>query len=406
MITGFFIGASHFMQNFMRKDLVNRIRIDPHFLFFRSALTSSRTSPTLEKPTTEVSMQSTLSLLQQLTGASGISGHEKPVREILIREISAFADPVTDRMGSVSFTAGTSRPKLLFLAHMDEIGFIVSDICDNGTLKLQKVGGWDPSTLQSSPVEITNTHGEKLFGVIGSTPVHYQKDGGGKLDVEDLFVDIGSGSKTETMEHFAVRLGSPITPISHFIHSEKNNRVFAKAFDDRIGCCVIAELGRTIDPKTLSNTVVLTGGVQEELGLRGASVLANYTDADLAIILEGPPADDLIKPRPQCACGKGVHIRVFDPTMMTPPALLDFVTNLAVKNNIPYQLTVRSSGGTDAGRIHLAGKGVPSIVLGVPVRYAHSHIGCISMDDYQAMLQLCQAIIAALDETALKGILA
>jgi endoglucanase len=344
-------------------------------------------------------MQATLSLLQRLTGASGISGHEQPVRRIITDELSEVADPVVDGIGSVCFEIpGTAKsPNLLFVAHMDEIGFIVSDILDNGTLKMQTIGGWDPNSLQSSPVEITNTRGEKLFGVIGSTPVHYQKDAPAKMDIDSLFIDIGATSKEDVIKNFAIRLGSPITPVSHFHYVESNRRVFAKALDDRIGCCALVELGQKLNGHTLPGTIVLAGAVQEEVGTRGAAVLANYSRPDAAIILEGPPADDLIKPRPQGACGKGVQIRVYDPTMVTSPALLDFVISIAEKHEIKYQLTVRASGGTDAGRLHLAYKGVPAIVLGVPVRYAHSHNGCCDFADYEAMLKLCHELSFAFD---------
>lgn len=351
-------------------------------------------------------MQATVSLLQRLTTTAGISGHEKSVRRILTEELSEIADPATDLLGSVCFELPGAElgPSILFVAHMDEIGFIVADINKNGTLKLQKVGGWDPATLQSSPVEITNTRGESVFGVIGSTPVHYQTVGSQKLEIEDMFVDIGAASDEEVRTTFAIRLGSPVTPLSRFHYSETNRRVFAKALDDRIGCLAIAELGQQLHTQSLPNRVILSGSVQEEVGIRGATVLSNYAMPDLVVVLEGPPADDMIKASPQCAVGKGVHIRVFDPTVIVPPALLDFVTELAVKHNIPHQLTVRSSGGTDAARLHMAHRGVPSIVLGVPVRYAHSHHGCISLDDYQAMLDLCRELALAFDEAALQRI--
>lgn len=352
-------------------------------------------------------MQSSLALLQKFTGAPGTSGHEQPVRKLLTEELASVASPHVDRIGCCSFELkGTAEtPRVMFVAHMDEVGFVVAGITKKGTLKVQKVGGWDTATLQSSPVEIINSRGEKVFGMFGSVPVHFQKDPAGKLEIEDLSVDIGASSEDDVRDHFGIRLGNAVVPSSPTYYEEHNRRLFAKALDDRVGVCALAEMGQQLKESEHPNRVLLTGSVQEEVGLRGATVLANYAEADAAIILEGPPSDDLIRNELwQCKFGAGVNIRVFDPTLITSTALVDFVADMAEQNHILYHLAVRSSGGTDAARLHMAHQGIPSIVLGVPVRYAHSHLGCISMEDYEAMLQLALAIARNFDNKVLQRV--
>jgi len=149
------------------------------------------------------------------------------------------------------------------------------------------------------------------------------------------------------------------------------------------------------------------GSVQEEVGCRGAISIANRTDADLCFVLEGAPADDIpgIPYSSQTALGKGAHIRLFDPTMIVKRKLKDFVIEIAEKNKIKYQLAVRKGGGTDGKQLHLANRGIPTIVLGVPVRYAHSHNCSISMDDFDELVKLINAIVKNLDNTTLEKIL-
>jgi len=180
---------------------------------------------------------------------------------------------------------------------------------------------------------------------------------------------------------------------------EKNNLIFSKAFDNRVGIAVAIETGKFLSGKDHPNTVYCCGSVQEEVGIRGAQTLTNLIKPDLAIVVEGVPADDFPgnESKSQNALGKGVHLRLFDPTVIIKPALYKFVIELAKKEDIPIQKSVRTSGGTDAKVIHLAENGIPTLVVGVPVRYAHSHNGIISLDDYKNCLKLVQAIVMKID---------
>jgi len=290
---------------------------------------------------------------------------------------------------------------------MDEIGFIVADILDSGFIKMQPIGGWNPNTLLSSPVEIVTSNGSRHAGIIGSIPVHFKKGSDSDLDINSMFVDIGAVSQKDAEENFGIALGDQIVPKTNCTFIGQNRRLFSKAFDDRAGIAAVIELGRFLADNEHPNTVYCVGSVQEEVGCRGAISIAYRTDADICFVLEGAPADDIpgIPYSSQTALGKGVHVRLFDPTMIVKKKLKDFVTEVAEKNKINYQLAVRKGGGTDGKQLHLANKGIPTIVLGVPVRYAHSHNCSISMDDFDELVKLINAIAKNLDQAALDKIL-
>ncbi|MCD4829291.1 MAG: M42 family metallopeptidase [Candidatus Cloacimonetes bacterium] len=345
--------------------------------------------------------------LQTLCETPGISGNESLVRRYFEAETGDGGDLLHDNMGQVLWRhrGDDDKPAILFLAHMDEVGFIVADITAAGMLKVQNIGGWDPRTLMAGAVEVFTSDGRCHFGVFGSVPMHFLADKS-KLEIKDLFVDIGAASYDEALNDFGICLGDAIVP-KCFTHTVPDKRrLFSKAFDDRAGLGAILELTRTLAEREHPNTVYCGGSVQEEVGLRGAQVITSLVQPDVAFIIEGPPADDTLGlSRPQACVGKGVHLRAYDPGMLVRRELKDWVAGLAAEHDISVQITVRRRGGTDGGRVHLAHSGVPSIVLGVPVRYAHSHHGLISLDDYDNLISLLVHIAATLDKAMLQRIL-
>jgi len=348
-----------------------------------------------------------LELIKKCTLASGISGHEREIAKIMADELAGTVEPKMDRMGSISFRFEGKGPKILFIAHQDEVGFIVGDILADGFIKIQPIGGWDPNTLLSSPVKVINRAGDIHPGIIGSVPVHFQQNGNGKPSIPAMFVDVGAKDKQDLIEKFGIDLGDQIIPVTNFHYSEINRRILSKAFDDRVGIASVIETARFTSANEHPNTIICTGSVQEEIGGRGALSIAQHTDADICIVLEGAPADDIpgIPGNSQTCVGKGAHVRLFDPTMMVKKGLADFVVNTAKKHNIPVQTTIRKGGGTDGAKLHYANYGLPTIVLGTPVRYAHSHNCMMSLDDYDNLMQLLKKIVTDLDETAYNEII-
>ncbi len=350
-----------------------------------------------------------LELLMKLTLTPGVSGYENKITNIMIDELGDKAQYQKDKLGSIAFEykGKSEQPKLMIVGHQDEIGFIVTHIEKNGLLRFHNLGGWDWRTLLSSPVNVINYKDEMINGIIGSIPIHYIRGNLNELKLEDMFIDIGAKSDQDVIENFGISPGCPIVPTTHFIHEERNNLIFSKAFDDRVGVAVAIEIGNYLADNQHPNTVYCCGSVQEEVGIRGAQTLANLIKPDIAIIIEGVPADDFPgnDRKAQNRLGGGVHIRLFDPTIIVKPKLSNLIVEIAKKENIPYQPSVRTSGGTDAKVIHISNIGVPSIVLGVPVRYAHSHNGVISLDDYNNCLQLVKSIVTSFDTIVYKEIL-
>jgi endoglucanase len=337
-------------------------------------------------------------LIKELVCAIGPSGYEQAVGEIILREISSFGLVSTDAIGNiVCEIPGTHRnaPRNLFVAHQDEIGFMVSEILDEGFLRFIPLGGWNPVTLPSSTVDIFNKDGKLVQGTIGQISPHFQRKGEPDTpQIESMSIDIGASSRSEVIETYHINVGSIIVPSSTFHHNENTDVLTAKAFDDRIGVAALIELGRRVAAEPVESTTVLAFTTQEEVGTRGAEVLSHYIHADAAFIVEGAPADDIPggPQSPQTCLGKGAHVRIFDPTHIGNPQLLQRVRDIVHERQICIQEAVRKGGGTDASVIALAGQGLAAIVVGVPVRYAHSHSGKIALSDFKNLVDLLYAL--------------
>lgn len=349
-----------------------------------------------------------LALLKELTDAHSVPGHEDEVRAIFADELEKLGGSLgSDRQGSIYFERGlgeNSGPKVMIAGHMDEIGFRVQHIRPDGYLKFVPVGGWWPHTMLAQRVEVLTKNGDKILGVISSTPPHFLSDAerGKVMSIDKLFIDIGATSDLEAEEVFGISLGDPVAPATSFTPMAKEGYYMAKAFDNRVGmACAIQAAQILVKEERHPNTLISAGTVQEELGLRGARTLANVLKPDVAIILEGPPADDTPGFNPSESQGKlggGVQIRLHDPSAIMNPRLADLAIDTAKKEGIRHQVTVRSSGGTDAGGFSISGEGVPCVVLGVPSRYIHSHNAIIDIADYLDMVRLSVALVQRLDQ--------
>ena len=349
--------------------------------------------------------QQSIDLLTRLSNAHAVPGTEDEVRAIFREALSSTGDYTVDRIGNAYLARTTkNRPHLAVDCHMDEVGFMVQSITPDGYLKVLGLGGWSTTTLPAQRVAIMGSKG-KVPGVFGSLPPHFMKDKSASPEMEDLFVDIGATSENE-VRSWGIRPGTPICPDVQVRISQNPKRIMGKAFDNRVGCAVCIETAlNTTDAQA---NVTFIGAVQEEGGLRGATVSSASRKIDLAIVLEGTPADDApatLSPLSQGILGKGVQIRCYDPTHLANSKLVDYAVSLAESKSIPFQLAVRRSGGTNAGRYHLAGQGIPTIVLGVPARYIHSHQSMIDLDDYAATCQLTEALIRTIDSEIYESLL-
>ncbi|MDP3849355.1 MAG: M42 family metallopeptidase [Luteolibacter sp.] len=352
-----------------------------------------------------------VSLLQELTEAHAVPGHEDEVRAIFVDELEDCGDLSTDRNGSVFCVSGGEGPRVMVAGHMDEVGFLVQNITPDGFLQFVPAGGWWEHNLLSQRVEILTRGGEKILGVISSLPPHFLPENQRRqvMPIDQMFIDIGADSRHQVIEEFGISLGDPIAPCSAFSPMAREDYFMAKAFDNRVGMAGVIQVGQILAQSMHPNRLLLCGTVQEEVGLRGAKTAAVFANPDVAIVLEGPPADDgpgFSRAESQGRLGGGVQIRMFDPTAIANPRLARLAIETARAEGIPHQVTVRRSGGTDAGSFHVANHGIPSIVLGVPARYIHSHNAIIDLNDHLHMISLVIALVRRLDDETVDGLLA
>ncbi len=347
-----------------------------------------------------------IALLKELTDAHSVPGYEDEVRAIFADELGHVSGELgSDKQGSVYLESGSKEgPRILVAGHMDEVGFRVQSVTPNGFIRFVPVGGWWPHVLLSQRVIVRNREGEKILGVIASTPPHFLPEAARSkvMTIDELFIDIGASSAIEVSQIFGISVGDPIAPATEFTAMNKPDHYVAKAFDNRVGmACAIQAAQMLTTDSDHPNTLITAGTVQEEVGLRGAKSLAGKVRPDVAIVLEGPPADDTPGFNPsqsQGALGAGVQIRLHDPSAIMNPRLVDLVIQTAKAEGIRHQVTVRTSGGTDAGGFSMANEGIPCVVLGVPSRYIHSHNSIINIGDYLEMVNLTVALVKVLDQ--------
>ena len=224
-------------------------------------------------------------------------------------------------------------------------------------------------------------------------------------NMKDITVDVGAVSKEEAMEKFGIRIGEPVVPDVTFTYSETTDLMVGKSFDCRLGCAAILKTMHNLAGQDLNVDIVGACAAQEEVGVRGATVTAQVIKPDIAIVFEGCPADDTcVEPyMVQTAIKRGPMLRHIDARMITNPRYQRYALDLAEKLGIPVQDAVRSAGATNGAAIHLTEKAVPVIVIGVPVRYAHTHYGISAYADFDNAVKLACEILKRLDEEQIRS---
>ena len=263
------------------------------------------------------------------------------------------------------------------------------------------LGGWVTSNVPAHKVWVRNALGEYIPGIVASKPPHYMTEAERKapLVFENITVDVGAVSKEEAENEFHIRIGEPVVPDVTFTYDEKHDLMVGKSFDCRLGCASIVSTLRELQGEELAVDVVGACCSQEEVGTRGSQVTCRTVNPDIAIVFEGCPADDTCVEAymVQTAIKKGPMLRHVDARMITNPRYQRYALALAGELGIPVQDAVRSGGSTNGANIHLSGKGVPTIVIGVPVRYAHTHYGISAYADYENGVKLAVEIIKRLN---------
>jgi putative aminopeptidase FrvX len=333
-------------------------------------------------------------LLKRLSDAPGVSGHEDAVRNILIDACSSYAESVhTDHLGNLYMTRGQEKPgpHLMFAAHTDEVGLMVQRIDEGGFIKFMALGGIDPRVLPGKRVRAGK---EAIPGVIGLKPAHLSGEEERKkvVPISELRIDIGALSKEQ-----AQRFCEPGTPIWFDTRFEEQGDILkGKAFDDRAGCYMMAELIK----HEFRFPVTFAWTVQEEVGLRGGRVAAARVQPDIIIALEGTAAGDAPTDkdfaRNPCL-GNGPAITILDRTVVCTQRLVEILTETADYAKIPWQYKRPLVGGTDAGAA-VRVKALGAAVLAIPARYIHTPVALVNVKDIINTIELVKVAAVRLQE--------
>jgi putative aminopeptidase FrvX len=351
------------------------------------------------------------SLLKRLTEAPGVAGYEMSVGKMIYKELENHVDSIeTDSFGNVISLkkAGVKdAPKIMLAGHMDEIGLLVKHIDDKGFLHFERIGGVFPRSLFSQPVTV---HGKKgpVSGLTCCKSPETPEEARTMPDLKTFFMDIGVKNKKEA-EKLGVRVGDPVTFERPFKTLGLGNVLASKAFDDRVGVCVIIQTMKSIAKKKLEADVYGVADVQEEVGCRGAQVAAYKITPDMAVAVDITLADDIpgIAEKDQVTkVGAGPAIKIMDSAggnlgLISHPKVRELLVSTAEEEKIPYQMEVLPRGSTDAATIHLTKEGVPSGVISIPTRYTHSY-EVLDVNDVVNAVKLLTATVKKVNKDFLK----
>lgn len=345
-------------------------------------------------------------LLQELSDAPGACGFEEEVVAVARKWAQPIGPMQEDFLRNLYISRKENkgnRPVLMLDAHSDECAFMIQYIKPDGTLCFLPLGSWNNGSLVGTGVLVRNADGAYIPGIIAAKPVHHMaaaEQANPTLSLDQMVIDVGAVSMEEAVERFHIRIGEPAVPDTRFRYDRENGLFFGKAFDCRIGCAAMLEALRRLDGVELPCDVVAVLSTQEEMGPRNCKVAAHRVQPDIAIVMEGCPADDTFGEAytMQTRLKRGPMLRHMDVSAICAPRYQRFALDLARREGIPVQEAVRKGGGNNAASIQTTDRGAPAIVAGVPVRYCHSP-NCISAEtDLEATIQLVMALLTTLSE--------
>jgi endoglucanase len=326
------------------------------------------------------------------------------VAELVCKVASQYCDNyATDKMGNCVFkispeiyTAQTKR--IMFSAHMDEVGLMITEIDSDGYLRFDTLGGIDCRVLCGRNV-IVGDESRRTNGVIASKAIHHQTSEERKkvTKISDMYIDIGATSKEDAEKY--VDIGDFVTFDSDFILFGKDKRIVkSKALDDRMGCAVMLEVMKDLSTGKIKNTneLYFCFTVREEVGLSGAQTVAQVIKPDYAIVLESTAIADIegVEPALRVAeVGKGGVVSVMDRSTVYNYKLVSYLLELAELKGVKAQVKRYVSGGNDAGHIHKSGNGVKTAAISIPTRYLHSPACVASLDDLDSVIELVKVLI-------------
>ncbi len=343
----------------------------------------------------------TATLLRELANAPGPSGYEEAVRAIMVRELKPAARSIRyDGLGSVIAQHGSSGPRVMLDAHMDELGGAVRRVTPDGFLTMQMLGGWLDQALPGQRWVIIGAHGP-VHAVSAIRDIHVvpAEDRAKPFNRDNLFLDVGARTAAEVAA-MGVEPGDPVVPDSDFAELNGTGRYVGKAWDDRVGCAVVIEAFRRLAAEGHPNQLFVAATTQEEIGLRGAHTAADVIRPEIGIAIEGGVAGDQPGTHPeetQARLGEGPGLFIYDSSALPNRRFAALTRTVAQSEHIPLQSDLVQGYGDDSAEMQKAVGGAPTINLVVPVRYTHVHNGVMDRRDFDRMVTLVVALIKRLD---------
>ncbi len=333
-----------------------------------------------------------LELLKRLSQADAIAANEQEVRDIILDHARRRQKTVLfDGLGSVAIRLNESAgPKVMICAHMDEVGFMVRNISNEGAVEVIPIGNVRMLARFMQPVRITTAGGAKVGGLL---------DGDLQgAEAQNLRVDIGAASAREAAAA-GVAIGDMVTFATPFQRLPTAGRVMGKAFDDRLGCWLLLALLDALERQPLDAEIWLAASSSEEVGLRGGQTAARMIKPDLALVLDTAcwAKNFDFGAANHRQIGAGPLLVMYDKTLVPPRRLLRWIQDTALRCAIPLQTDMFSNGGTDGGGIHLSDAGVPTAAIGVPTRHGHCAASIADLGDAERCLALLTALVTGLN---------
>ena len=355
----------------------------------------------LAAPVASAADDPTVSLLQRLSDAPGPPGFEEPVRKIMVQEMKPLADSIRyDGVGSVIAQSGSTGPRIMIDAHMDELGGMVRRVTPDGFISMQMLGGWLDQALVGQRWVILGAKGP-VRAVTGIRDIHVAPaDERTKVFPRDgIFLDVGAKSAAEVAA-LGITPGDPVAPDAPFAELNGTGNYVGKGWDDRIGCAVLVEALRQMAHARHPNQLFFVATVQEEVGLRGAQTAAAVVKPDIGIALEGGITGDVPGDRPeetQAKLGGGPGLFLYDSSTIPNRRFVELVKDAARRNRSPLQLDLVQGYGDDSAEIQRSNGGVPTVNIVVPVRYTHVHNGIVNRADFDRTVDLVVTLLTELD---------
>jgi len=378
-------------------------------LLFPILAITTTTAPAQTRPAAQpTTNDDTVQLLQALADAPGPSGFEEPVRKIMVDRMKPLSDKLSyDGLGSVIAVQGSSGPRIMVDAHMDELGGVVRRVTNDGYLTMQMLGGWLDQALVDQRWTIIGSKGP-VRAVTGIRDIHIvpQEERTRVYPRESVFLDVGAKNAAEVAA-LGIAPGDPVVPDAPFAVMNGTQNYLGKGWDDRVGCAVLIAAMQKLAKTAHPNQIYWVATVQEEIGLRGAHTAADLVKPEIGIAIEGGVTRDAPGVHPEEAqelLGAGPAIFLYDSSALPNRKFVSMVKQVAKDKSIPLQADLIQGYGDDSAEIQKSNGGVPTVNMVVPVRYTHSHNGIMNRGDFDHMVNLLVAILQGLDAKAVANV--